>query len=111
RRSHRRLAAAIEPLERRTLLSRLVGLDVSEFQGTINWTSVHNAGKSFAFIRASYGQSSQDAKFTTNATNSIAAGMSVGYYHYAYYNLSGHTPISEADNFWNTIKNNLPADG
>ena len=49
------LSAAIEPLERRTLLTRLVGLDVSEFQGSINWTSVHNAGKNFTFIRASYG--------------------------------------------------------
>src|ERR1051325_3301512 len=75
----------IEPMERRLLFSRLLGLDVSEFQGTINWTSVHNAGKTFAFIRATYGSTSDDAKIGVNASNSITAGMIVGFYHYAYY--------------------------
>ena len=32
-------AATIEPLEHRVLFSRALGVDVSSFQGTINWTA------------------------------------------------------------------------
>jgi lysozyme len=102
---------AIEGLESRVLLSRAIGVDVSEFQGSINWTSVKNAGINFAFIRATYGQNSDDATFTTNATNAANAGMMAGYYHYAYYDLANHTPASEANNFWNAIKTYIKADG
>ncbi len=41
--------AIVETVEPRLLLARPVGIDVSHWQGTINWTSVHNAGYSFAW--------------------------------------------------------------
>jgi lysozyme len=107
----RRFAFAIEDLESRTLLSRAIGIDVSEFQGSINWTSVKNAGINFAYMRATYGMSSDDAKFATNAPAATAAGVLSGYYHYAYYDLANHTPAVEAQNFWDAIKNQIKADG
>src|SRR5689334_15751756 len=87
------------------LLSRPVGIDVSSFQGSINWTSVKNAGKSFAFIRAATGRTSLDSQFHANATNALAAGLYIGYYYYAYYDDAGHTPTGDADAYWNTIYN------
>ena len=44
---------AIDSLEPRLLLSRATGCDISQYQGTMNWTTYKNAGTSFAFIRAS----------------------------------------------------------
>jgi GH25 family lysozyme M1 (1,4-beta-N-acetylmuramidase) len=101
----------MEGLESRVLLSRAIGIDVSEFQGTINWTSVKNAGIDFAYIRATYGMNSDDAKIATNAANAAAAGMTIGFYHYAYYDLDGHTPQSEATNYWNAIKGYIKSNG
>ncbi len=107
------VSACIEPLETRVLFSRLVGLDVSQFQGTLsqsNWNTIASS-KQFAIIRASYGTSSQDTQFTNNAPKAIAAGMYAGFYHYAYYDVAGHTPTAEADNFWNTVSSYMSADG
>lgn len=41
------------------------GIDVSYYQGTINWTSVANSGIKFAFIRVSDGTGFHDPKFTS----------------------------------------------
>jgi GH25 family lysozyme M1 (1,4-beta-N-acetylmuramidase) len=101
----------IEGLEARVLLSRAIGIDVSEHNGTINWTNVKNAGTDFAFIRATYGMNSDDLNIATNATNAANAGMTIGFYHYAYYDLDGHTPQSEATNYWNAIKGYIKSNG
>ena len=50
------------------------GIDVSEFQGAINWSAVKAAGKQFAFIRVSDG-TYQDPKFATNWAGAKAAGI------------------------------------
>src|SRR5262245_40181704 len=39
------------------------GIDVSHFQGTINWTSVHNAGTQFAYMKATEGTTFKDPSF------------------------------------------------
>ena len=44
------------------------GLDVSEFQGEINWERVKNAGYQFAMIRAGYGFNTIDKQFQRNAS-------------------------------------------
>ena len=112
----RAVAHAMEALEPRQLLTRLVGIDVSEHQGSINWTSVKNtAGKNFAFIRATYGKTSDDLTFLDNVnatTGAIAKGLYAGFYHYAYYDLdSTHTATAEADNFFDRVKPYLNAGG
>src|SRR5437764_1452603 len=70
------------------LAARDVGIDVSHFQGTItasNWTSIHSAGKDFAWAKADEGATNtfNDAQFTANMTNGNNAGVLMGAYHFA----------------------------
>lgn len=72
------------------------GIDVSQWQGTINWKKVKADGISFVFIRCSYTSLKSfnlhtDPKFTANVTAAAAAGLKVGVYHY-----SGATSATEA---------------
>lgn len=62
------------------------GIDVSVYQGNINWTAVKNSGIEFAIIRSGYGKDSgqQDKYFSQNITNAKSAGIYVGVYHYSY---------------------------
>ena len=45
-----------------------VGIDVSRYQGSINWSAVAAAGKQFAIVRAGFGSSitQKDADFDRN---------------------------------------------
>ncbi len=62
-----------------------LGVDVSVFNGTVNWSQVSSpGGKSFALIRASAGVNTTDANFAQNAANAHSAGLLVGAYHFAY---------------------------
>ncbi len=58
------------------------GIDVSYYQGTINWTSVKNAGYSFAFARVSDGTGTIDSKFAANWSGIKSAGMVRGVYQF-----------------------------
>lgn len=58
------------------------GIDVSKYQGDINWKKVARDNVKFAIIRASYG-TTNDPKFVTNAKEAHANGLGVGAYHYA----------------------------
>jgi len=59
------------------------GIDVSHYQGAINWTSVRNAGIQFAFIKATEGTSYKDPRFNTNYVAAYNAGVIRGAYHFA----------------------------
>jgi lysozyme len=59
----------------------LEGIDVSEYQGTIDWSAVAGAGKSFAFIRTGDG-SYRDKQFSANWLGAKNAGLIVGAYHF-----------------------------
>lgn len=60
------------------------GIDVSKWQGKIDWNKVKAAGKKFAILRAGYGQSGKDAYFEANYRGAKAAGVHVGAYWYSY---------------------------
>ena len=64
------------------------GIDVSEWNGSINWSKVKSSGVTFAFIRAGgryYGSGAYfvDSKFAENVKNATAAGIDVGAYFYS----------------------------
>ena len=61
----------------------LPGIDVSHWQGSINWTSVRNAGIQFAYIKATEGTSYKDPMFNTNYPAAYYAGVIRGAYHFA----------------------------
>ncbi|CAL9624010.1 Lysozyme M1 [Streptomyces sp. enrichment culture] len=59
------------------------GIDVSHWQGSINWTSVRNAGIQFAWMKATEGTSYKDPSFNTNYPAAYRAGVIRGAYHFA----------------------------
>ncbi len=61
----------------------VLGLDVSHYQGTIDWDLVYADGKTFSWAKATQGTSFVDDKFVGNATNGTAAGVVMGAYHFA----------------------------
>jgi len=62
------------------------GIDVSTFQGNIDWAKVRKDGYEFAMIRGGYGKNKdqKDAQFENNYKNAKAVGMPIGVYHYSY---------------------------
>jgi GH25 family lysozyme M1 (1,4-beta-N-acetylmuramidase) len=73
------------------------GIDVSHWQGSINWTSVKNAGIQFAFCKVSDGYGDYDPTYATNLSGAIAAGIPVGPYHFAYPNTGTTNPLDAAN--------------
>src|SRR2546425_10946105 len=84
------------------MAQRPLGIDVSDYQGSINWTSVKNAGISFAWTKATEGTGAGQGYFTANEANAVAAGVPIGAYHYARYDLNSGTPgaTDKANYFW-----------
>lgn len=60
------------------------GIDVSEHNGSINWSAVKKAGIEFAIIRSGYGTSHIDNYFKANMEGAIAQGLHIGIYHFSY---------------------------
>ena len=70
------------------LKDSLAGIDVSSYQGNINWASVKASGVEFAFIRVGYrgyetGRLCVDPKFTQNITAAQKVGLKCGVYIYS----------------------------
>jgi lysozyme len=61
------------------------GIDVSRFQGAIDWTRARAAGVSFAFIKATEGGDRLDAGFAGHWEGAGAAGVRRGAYHFFYF--------------------------
>ena len=59
------------------------GIDVSHWQGTINWSKVDDAGVQFAFLKATEGTYYVDTKFAANWSAAKAEGIYRGSYHFA----------------------------
>ena len=67
----------------------LIGIDVSNHQGDIDWETVKNSGVEFAFIRIGFGHNREakimeDEKFRQNLEGARNAGLNVGLYFYSY---------------------------
>jgi lysozyme len=60
----------------------LRGVDVSHYDGTVNWTQVKAAGITFAFVKATESDDYVDPTFATNWSGMQAAGIVRGAYHF-----------------------------
>ncbi len=78
----------------------LEGIDVSHHQGPIDWRTVANAGKSFAFIRLSDGAAYRDPSFATNWAGAKAAGLTRGAYQFF---RPTESPVAQADLLLSTM--------
>ena len=90
-------------------LSSKMGIDVSQWQGDINWSQVKSAGVEFAFIRVGYrgsatGKLAVDSYYKKNIEGALAANIKVGVYFF-----SQATTVQEAKEeatyTYNLIKN------
>lgn len=62
------------------------GIDVSHWQGDVDFTKVKNSGYDFVILNAGYGKyiNQKDPYFEQNYKNAKAAGLKIGAYWYAY---------------------------
>src|SRR4051795_11453612 len=61
------------------------GIDVSKYQGRIDWASVRSAGTQFAFIKATEGGNLVDERFVENWDGAKQSGVSRGAYHFMFW--------------------------
>lgn len=59
-------------------------IDVSKWQGTVDWAAVKRAGICHAMLRAGYGSNGTDPQFARNATQCEKNGIHWGAYWYSY---------------------------
>lgn len=60
------------------------GIDVSKYNGNINWQAVANSGIKFAFVRVGNPLTGLDPKFVANMNGASAAGLRTGVYYYSH---------------------------
>ena len=80
------------------------GIDISHWQGTIDWTRVAAAGKKFAFMKASEDIDYVDVTYPVNRAAANANGIIIGAYHFAQPDTSVGDAVAEADHFLATAQ-------
>jgi GH25 family lysozyme M1 (1,4-beta-N-acetylmuramidase) len=76
---------------------RLKGLDVSSWQGNVDWASVKANGAKFAYVKATEGTGYTNPYFAQQYNGSYNVGLIRGAYHFALPNVSSAT--TQADYF------------
>jgi GH25 family lysozyme M1 (1,4-beta-N-acetylmuramidase) len=84
-----------------TTTTTLYGIDVSRWQGRIDFARVRASGKRFVFAKATEGRIYTDDAYTRNRSAALAAGLVFGAYHFAHPDRTANDAILEADNFVN----------
>ncbi|MGO4705077.1 GH25 family lysozyme [Microvirga sp. 2MCAF38] len=79
------------------------GVDISKWQGTVDWAALRGAGTKFAFIKATEGGDHLDDKFLENWWGAKRAGVQRGAYHFVYWCRPAHEQAA-----W--FKRNVPQD-
>ena len=83
------------------------GVDVSKWQGMMDWAKCKAAGAKYAFIRATVGAGYVDPQYEPNYYGAADVGLPVGAYHVIVPRYGGRPITAEAnmDNFLETIAN------
>lgn len=76
------------------------GVDVSSYQGEIDWPVLAGQGIDFAFIKATEGSGLVDNRFSYNWQHATQTDLLVGAYHFFSYDSAGAT---QAQNFIETV--------
>jgi lysozyme len=82
------------------------GIDVSDFQPNVSWPTVHQAGYSFAYTKATEGAGWTAQTFGGNWSGIKAAGMLRGAYHMFHFD---EDPVAQANHFLDVV-NPQPGD-
>jgi lysozyme len=78
------------------------GVDVSSYQGEIDWKILADQNIHFAFIKATEGSSYQDASFDKNFDAALKTPLKIGAYHFFSFDSPGET---QARNFITRVPN------
>jgi len=78
----------------------ILGIDVSHFQGDINWEEIKNAKIQFAYDKATQGKHFKDPDYFTNQKAAHTVGLLHGAYHFY---ISGDSPKEQAHNFLSAL--------
>lgn len=65
-------------------MAKVLCVDVSEHNGTLDWAKIKKAGIDAAIIRTGYGTSHTDKQFYNNMDGAIKQGIHIGVYHFSY---------------------------
>lgn len=84
-------------------MEKILGIDVSKWNGVIDFQKVKDFGVKFAIIRAGYGTAELDPKFHDNIKGFNKVGIDVGCYWFLY-STNVEEAIVEANAFHNIIK-------
>lgn len=85
-----------------TAAGQLQGLDVSRWQGQVDWGAVQRSGRTFAFAKATEGATLIDGTFAANRAAMGQAGLVLrGFYHFA--RPDRNTAAAEAAHFLRTV--------
>ena len=83
------------------------GIDVSGWQGNVNYAQVKNSGIEIVYMKSSEGSNFVDPYFNQNYTNARANGLKVGFYHYVTAK-TNEEAVNEAKFFVATISGKEP---
>jgi GH25 family lysozyme M1 (1,4-beta-N-acetylmuramidase) len=83
---------------------KVPGIDVSKYQGRIDWEMVSLTPIRFAIMRATLGNRYRDGRFARNAASARRNGLVVGAYHFAKPGLAPWDPRAEADHFLDVVR-------
>lgn len=72
---------------------KIIGIDVSTWQGYIDWDKVKKEGIDFAVIRCGWGQNGVDNQFKNNMEGARRVGIKVGVYLYSYAHTVGDAQL------------------
>jgi len=64
-------------------MSGVLGIDVSSYQGVVDWKSFTKVKRSFAYVKATEGTSYRNPYYSSQFGGAKAAGMYAGAYHFA----------------------------
>lgn len=76
------------------------GIDVSHYQGEIDWQKLQSQGIDFAYIKATEGSSWVDETFEANWEEAAKTSMKVGAYHFFSFDSEGAT---QAENYIHNV--------
>jgi GH25 family lysozyme M1 (1,4-beta-N-acetylmuramidase) len=78
---------------------RVPGIDVSKYQGRIDWPAVASSPVRFVIMRATLGNRYRDERYARNLAGASENGLVVGAYHFAKPSLGLRDARGEADHF------------
>ena len=84
-------------------MTKILGVDISEHNGSVDISKMKADGIKFVMLRASWGHFTEDVRVRENVAKCKAVGMPFGFYHYSYADTDANAR-KEAESFLNLCR-------